>query len=90
MVHTPPTTPLSAAQELTSLADVGMRTLIRGREMGPDGLPVCQSRDGCFADTIAVNSLTVTLCFYPEALGVCWHILVGAFRAYVPFPAVRD
>lgn len=75
MVHSPPL--LSAAPELTSLADVGMRGLIRAREMGPDGLPpVCQSRDGCFADTIAVNSLTVTLCFYPEALGVCWHILV--------------
>lgn len=54
-------------------------------EMGPDGLPVCQSRDGCFADTIAVNSLTVTLCFYPEALRVCWHILVWAFHGYVLF-----
>lgn len=60
MVHSPP---LSATPELTSLADVGMRTLIRAREMGPDGLPVCQSRDGCFADSIAVYSLTVTLCF---------------------------
>lgn len=70
--------PLSGAPELTSLADVRMRALIRAREMGPDGLPVCQSRDGCCADTIAVNSITVTLCFYPEALGVCWHILVWA------------
>lgn len=47
--------------------------------MGPDGLPICQSHDGCFADTIAVNSITVTLCFYPEALRVCWHVLVRAF-----------
>lgn len=56
-----------------------MRALIRAREMGPDGLPVCQSRDGCCTDTIAVNSITVTLCFYPDALGVCWHVLVWAF-----------
>lgn len=62
--------------ELTSRADVRMRTLIRAREMGPDGLPICQSCDGCFADTITVNSITVTLCFYPEALSMCWHILV--------------
>lgn len=72
MVHSP----LSGAPELALLADVGMRALIRAREMGPDGLPVCQSRVGCRADTIAVNSITVTLCFYPEALGVCWHVLV--------------
>lgn len=44
--------------------------------MGPDGLAICQSHDGCFADNIAVNSITVTLCFCPEALRVCWHVLV--------------
>lgn len=71
MVHTPPP---SGAPELTSLADVGMRARIGGGEMGPDGLPVRQSRDGCRADTIAVNSITVTLCFYPGALGVCRHV----------------
>lgn len=42
-------------------------------------LPICQSRDGRFADTITVNSITVALCFYPEALRVCWHVLVSAF-----------
>lgn len=65
--------------ELTSGADVRMRTLIRAREMGPDGLAICQSCDGCFADTITVNSITVTLCFYPEALRLCWHVFVCPF-----------
>lgn len=56
-----------------------MWTLIRGSTMGPDGLPICQNCDGCFADTITVNSITVTLCFCPEALRVGWHILVAVF-----------
>lgn len=52
--------------------------------MGPDGLPICQSCDGCFADTIAVNSITVTLCFYPEALSLLAHV------CNAPFLAVHD